>query len=64
MVSVNELKVIVETNEREMERNGPERALFHNKYFMELDHSIMDCMEERLVAINMREYKEDCHMGN
>ena len=25
-------------------------ALFHNKYFMELDHVVMDCIEERFVA--------------
>jgi len=35
-------------------------ALFHNKYFMELDHVVMDCMEERLVERNRREYQQDC----
>jgi hypothetical protein len=35
-------------------------ALFHNKYFMELDHVIMDCMEERIVAKNKREFEMDC----
>ena len=34
-------------------------SFFHNKYFMELDHTIMDCMEERLVAENKREYELD-----
>lgn len=35
-------------------------ALFQNKYFMELDHVAMDCMEERIVAINKREFEEEC----
>jgi hypothetical protein len=34
-------------------------ALFHNKYFMELDHTIMDCMEERLVQENRIEFEHD-----
>ena len=33
--------------------------LFFNKYFMEVDHVIMDCMEERLVKQNMLEYARD-----
>ena len=32
-------------------------ALFHNKYFMELDHVVMDCIEERIVDMNKREYE-------
>ncbi len=32
-------------------------ALFHNKYFMEKDHVIMDCMEEKIVAKNKMIYK-------
>ncbi len=35
-------------------------ALFQNKYFMELDHVAMDCMEERIVAGNRREFEQDC----
>ena len=35
-------------------------ALFHNKYFMELDHVAMDCMEEMIVFRNRKEYEEDC----
>ena len=34
-------------------------SLFFNKYFMEVDHVIMDCMEERLVKQNMLEYARD-----
>ena len=37
-------------------KNG-RTALFHNKYFMELDHVVMDCMEERIVDMNKREYE-------
>ena len=33
---------------------------FFNKYFMEDDHVVMDCMEERLVQQNVLEYKQDC----
>ena len=47
------LRVMKET------RNGTS-AFFQNKYFMELDHVVMDCMEERMVDINRREYALDC----
>ena len=40
-------------------KNG-NRALFHNKYFMEYDHAIMDCMEEELIARNKKEFMMDC----
>ncbi len=40
-------------------KNGA-MALFHNKYFMEKNHVVMDCMEEMIVAKNKLEYKEDC----
>ena len=33
---------------------------FYNKYFMHLDHVVMDCMEERLVQENKMEYVRDC----
>lgn len=35
-------------------------CLFHNKYFMDFDPSVMDCIEERLVAANKLEYQEEC----
>ena len=41
-------------------RPGEATALFHNKYFMEFDHTVMDCMEERLVEMNRLEYQQDC----
>ena len=34
--------------------------LFHNKYFMEMDHTVMDCAEEIVVAINIQEYIDEC----
>jgi hypothetical protein len=56
IVNVGNLKGILEKDER--------RALFQNKYFMELDHTIMDCMEEMLVEENRREFEEDCSNGS
>ena len=40
--------------------NNPRPHFFFNKYFMEDDHVVMDCMEERLVKQNKLEYKRDC----
>ena len=34
--------------------------LFENKYFMEMDHTVMDCLEEQLVIRNKREYIKEC----
>lgn len=36
------------------------RRLFHNKYLMSYDHTVMGCMEERIVAGNRREYQQEC----
>ena len=36
-----------------------QNRFFFNKYFMEFDHVIMDCMEERLVQQNELEYAQD-----
>ncbi len=38
-------------------------ALFHNKYFMENDHVVMDCMEERIIARNKLEHAQDSRCG-
>ena len=35
-------------------------AVFQNKFFMQSDHVIMDCMEERIIAKNKLEYETDC----
>jgi len=40
--------------------NARRPTFFFNKYFMEWDHVVMDCMEQRLVEQNMLEYKQDC----
>lgn len=38
--------------------------MFHNKYFYELDHTVMDCLEERIVFKNIEEYKQECSLGS
>ena len=40
--------------------NAHRPTFFFNKYFMERDHVIMDCMEERIVKQNRLEYENDC----
>ena len=40
--------------------NRPTPVFFFNKYFMEYDHVVMDCMEERLLHQNMKEHEADC----
>ena len=40
--------------------NAHRPTFFFNKYFIEWDHIIMDCMEERLVEQNKLEYENDC----
>ena len=40
---------------------GPDRGpMFHNRYLMDKDVVIMDCMEQELVRRNRLEYKRDC----
>ena len=34
--------------------------LFHNKYFAEMDHTVMDCLEERIIDQNREEYRQEC----
>ena len=40
------------------------KYLFLNKYFMDYDHVIADCMEGRLIHRNIQEYTTDCMSGN
>ena len=40
--------------------NAHQPTFFFNKYVMEWDHVIMDCMEERIVEQNRLEYNNDC----
>ena len=35
-------------------------SFFYNKYFMEEDHVVMDCVEEKLIERNRKEYIGDC----
>ena len=41
-------------------KSGQSTIFFYNKYFMEYDHVVMDCMEQRIVEQNKLEYKRDC----
>ena len=50
---IDDLRMIMEET-----RNG-ETALFYNKYYMEYDHTLMDCMEEEIIARNQREFDDD-----
>jgi hypothetical protein len=36
--------------------------LFHNKYFMEYDHVVIDCLERELLMRNSHEYIQDCQI--
>ena len=40
-------------------KSGKGETLFHNKYFLELDHTIIECMEEEIVRRNRNEYFKD-----
>lgn len=53
IVTVGDLRMVTEQHN--------DRALFHNKYFMQDDHTIMDCMEERLIETNKKEFRDDCN---
>ena len=55
IVSVGDLKHIYQWGV-----NTQPPAFFFNKYFMEDDHVVMDCMEERLLLQNIKEYETDC----
>lgn len=55
IVGAGDLRTIV--------RYKPGKRLFHNKYFMEYDHTVMGCMEKRIVARNRQEYQLECERG-
>ena len=40
---------------------GKRTIFFYNKYLLEYDHVVMDCMEQRIVEQNKLEYKRDCN---
>ena len=35
---------------------------FHNKYFIEYDHIVMDCIEKLLIQRNVKEHESDCSL--
>ena len=39
--------------------SGNSTVIFHNKYLMEYDHVVMDCIEKRIVEQNKLEYERD-----
>ena len=41
-------------------KSGQSTIFFYNKYFMEYDHVVMDCMEQKIVEQNKLEYRRDC----
>ena len=43
-------------------KSSADGHMFHNKYFSEMDHTVMDCMEERIVAENKEDYGQDCNL--
>lgn len=43
-------------------KSSSDGHMFHNKYFSELDHTVMDCLEERIVSKNIEEYKQECSL--
>lgn len=53
VVGVGDLENVMKTSQQ---------AIFHNKYFMDVDHTIMDCMEERLVVENKVDFQKDCNI--
>lgn len=57
IVSIGDVQEIVMSN------LGKDHV-FHNKYFMDYDHTVMNCMEERIVGINKLEYDLECPTRN
>jgi len=56
IVDVGDLQRILQAT------NNGKSAFFQNKYLMEHDHVVMDCMEERIVDKNRLEYEKDCQV--
>lgn len=52
IITAGDLPMVMGTSEN--------RTLFHNKYFMNHDHTAMDCLEEMIVKKNKLEYERDC----
>lgn len=43
-------------------RKNQREHFFHNKYFMERDSFVMDCLEKELLKRNVQEFEEDYQM--
>lgn len=41
--------------------SGRLKVFYYNKYLMEYDHVVMDCMEKRIIELNKLEYERDCN---
>ena len=52
IITAGDLPMVMRTSEN--------RTLFHNKYFMNHDHTAMDCLEEMIVEKNKLEYEREC----
>ena len=59
------LRNVCVTNSKDLPsvmKSSMDRHVFHNKYLSELDHTIMDCLEERIVSKNRMEYEQECKL--
>ena len=59
---IHDVCIIAAGDLKEASKRG--RHLFHNKYFMDVDHTVMGCMEEKIVKLNMLEYEKECEKVN
>ena len=56
IVTSSELKFV----KYKVDLGNIEGPFFHNKYYMELDHTVMDCLEQQLINRNIKEYESEC----
>ena len=56
------LHTVCITNSADLPTILKSSTLFHNKYFVEMDHTVMDCLEERIVDKNRGEYRQECDL--
>ena len=56
------LHTVCITNSADLPTILKSSTLFHNKYFVEMDHTVMDCLEERIVNKNRGEYRQECDL--
>ena len=53
-------KFIIQNSQKLFAYGKTRDVFFFNKYFMDYDHVVMDCMERRIVQQNQLEYQRDC----